>query len=202
MTPSIPHWPGANVGWTKLMWTDISSSISTLGGIFPSNALMMVVSTRASDRSFVNRQAFITWPFSTSKTRAPWRSTDVSSGPLNSIRSRKKGLLATTVTAVYSSPRLRRHWSLARKITSYPKSTTPNGETISSWQSWGAMRLPILWHLAGCLLLSGAGFWWSTACWTVPGEDIPDFSHLCCRYCSVEGKLLQRARPLYCITPW
>ena len=45
IAPSIPNCPGANDGATSFVYMDIIISISTSGGIFPSNASIIVIST-------------------------------------------------------------------------------------------------------------------------------------------------------------
>ena len=100
-------WPGAKVGFTKLVWMDVNNPIATPGGIFLSTASIIVVSTNPAERSFVNRQPVTIWPFSINRRRAPCRGTTFSSGPLNKIKSRKKGRLSTAGSARF---RLLRDW--------------------------------------------------------------------------------------------
>ena len=94
IVPSIPECPGANDETTRLECMDTSNSISTPGGIFPSNASIIVCSTSIVDWLFVNRHPEIICPLWLRASRVPWRGTELSPGPLKSTKSRMNGLFS------------------------------------------------------------------------------------------------------------
>ena len=88
-------WPGARVGFTKVLWTGMRISKSTPSGIFSSNASFRQASSTHSDHSFCNWKPEITWPFSINHTLFPCLGTLLISGPVSNITSLMKGPLTT-----------------------------------------------------------------------------------------------------------
>ena len=94
MTPLMPSCPGARVGFTSLLWTDVKISTSTRRGILSPKASMIVSSTSISVIALVNRQAESTWPCSIRVTLAPCLGTTFVVGLFSKTRSHRNGLLS------------------------------------------------------------------------------------------------------------